>query len=149
VFSDINLSHAKRCIAVGAVVDRIVRVHDQSHAIKREGPEQNFDKMQIEHKEDGPPEQEQSSYKAGWPQAQASLAARLQNLDPMETCPVEQGDKNQNERADSKRRERLEFIGNLSQECRDISPAVSVPLHTVLSAIYVRQFLLSDNCRPP
>jgi len=53
------------------------------------------------------------------------LAAGLLDLDPMETRSVEQGKENQDERTDADRRERFEFIRNLGQECRNMSPALS------------------------
>ena len=81
--------------------------------------------MQIEHEEDTPSEQERCRDNAGAPQTQTSFAARLLELDPVETNSVEQGEKNQDERPDGQRREWFEFIRNLSQECRNISPAVS------------------------
>jgi len=69
--------------------------------------------MQIEHEEDGPSEQEGSRDEAGRTQSQASFAAPLQNLNPMQTHSVAKGDKNQNERTDAKSRQRLKFIRNL------------------------------------
>jgi hypothetical protein len=53
---------------------------------------------------------------------QTSLAAVLQDLDPVQTRTMEQSDQNQNERADAQRREWFEFIRNLSQECRNRAP---------------------------
>jgi len=81
--------------------------------------------MQSEHEEDRPSEQEQSRDKTGPPQPQASFAAPLQDEDPVQTRSVEEGEKNQHERTDAKRHEWFEFIRNLSEECRNVSPAVS------------------------
>jgi hypothetical protein len=81
--------------------------------------------MQIEHEEDGPSKQERIGDKTGPPQAQAAFAAPLPYQDPVETHSVEQCEKNQEHRTYAERRKRFEFIRNLSQECRNISPAVS------------------------
>jgi len=80
--------------------------------------------MQIEHKEDRPSKQERSREKTRPPKAQPSLAAPLQEENPVETHSVEQCDENQNERTDADRGERLEFIRNLGQEGRNMSPAL-------------------------
>lgn len=56
MFSYVKVPHAKRCVAIGTEVDRIVRVHDQTQVIEGEGPAHDFYHMQIEHEEDGPPE---------------------------------------------------------------------------------------------
>ena len=81
--------------------------------------------MQIEHEEDRPSEQEGNRDETWLPQAQTSFAAVLLNQDPVEARSVEYGDKNQNERTNAERHKRFEFIRNLSQECRNVSPAVS------------------------
>lgn len=81
--------------------------------------------MQIEHEEDRPSEPEQSRDKTGPTQAQPSFAALLQDEDPVQTRSVEQGYKNQDKRTEAKCHERFEFIRNLSEECRNVSPAVS------------------------
>jgi hypothetical protein len=103
--------------------------------------------MQIEHEEDGPSEQESTRHKSGGPQAQAPFAARLQNLDPMEARSVAQGDKNQNESADAKRRKRLEFIRNLSQECRDVGSGFPCCFTRPYKLLVYVSIHTADNCR--
>jgi hypothetical protein len=65
----------------------------------------------------------------------------------METHSVEQGEKNQDERSDAKRREWFEFIRNFIQECRNINLAVSTCCRTQRSNLRVRQYSRSAHCR--
>jgi hypothetical protein len=80
--------------------------------------------MQVEHEEHSPPEEKRSRDKTGTPQAQTPFAAPVLLEDPVKTRSMEQGEKDQNERTDAERRDRLVFVRDLSQECRNINPAV-------------------------
>jgi hypothetical protein len=125
MFFDVHLPHAERCIAIGAEVDRIVGVHDQAHPSKDEGPDYDFHNMQIEHEENRPSELERSRDHTGPAGAQTSFAVPLLEEDPVETGSVEKGEKNQDECTNAERRQRLEFVGNPSQEGWNSIHAVS------------------------
>jgi len=81
--------------------------------------------MQVEHEENSPPEEKRSRDKTGTPQAQTPFAAPVLLEDSVKTRSMEQSEKDQDERADAERRDRLVFVRNFGQECRNINPAVS------------------------
>jgi hypothetical protein len=83
--------------------------------IEDESPDDNFYKMQIEHEENAPSEQERSPENTRASSAQAPFAAPLQNEDPVKTRTVKQGEKHQDEGADPECRQRLVLIRDLCQ----------------------------------
>src|SRR5580704_8469775 len=127
--AQVDVSVAEGGIGVGAEVERVVSMRNQTHVEKGVRPDREFCNMQGEHEEDRPTEKKQYCENIRPPSTKAPLPALPKHEHKVETSAMQQHDKNQHDGAYTDGRHGLEFIWDLGQERWNITHAVTLLSH--------------------
>jgi hypothetical protein len=89
---------------------------NQAEMPEHDGPPDDADNVKREEKEDGGAKKKKGGEHVRAPGAQSELAAFMDRGNPMDAHSVEKHEGNQNDGADNDGREKLEFVGDLTQQ---------------------------------
>ena len=87
-------------------------MQDQTQMNQRERPGHDFDQVHCQHQKHRPGEQHLGRPHVRTPGSQKCFPAPVHQQNAVQTHPMKQHQENQNKRANTQRRKRLELIGN-------------------------------------